>query len=288
MGANFHSHFKNKELTKLFKRLYSTNQEKKFFDLWQKLDDLTKNASEEIAKKPVSTEPGEEPVSLEDVGLDASNVRRRRGRAVKTFSQWIQNESKEKWSLLFDKGGVRHGIMTTNFAEVYNVVLCGARAQPLVDIIEFFLYRAMKYFLECANAAHAAMQDPQKVYSTWMTEYLIKKQKVALCHRAYPEPVRREPGDEVQWKYQISGQSKSQKANGEITIQKTVIRNHTCSCSCQKPQLLHYPCSHVIVACLATNNQHWGRYMPKYFLKQTVLDTWNHTIEGYLHLGTFT
>jgi hypothetical protein len=28
--------------------------------------------------------------------------------------------------------------------------------------------------------------------------------------------------------------------------------------------------------------------MPKYFLKQTVLDTWNHTIEGYLNLRTFT
>jgi hypothetical protein len=49
MGANFHSQFKNKELTKLFKCLCSTNQEKKFFDLWQKLDDLTKKASEEIA-----------------------------------------------------------------------------------------------------------------------------------------------------------------------------------------------------------------------------------------------
>jgi hypothetical protein len=48
-----------------------TNQEKKFYDLWQKLDDLTKKASEEIAQKPVSTEPGEELVSLEDVGLDA-------------------------------------------------------------------------------------------------------------------------------------------------------------------------------------------------------------------------
>jgi hypothetical protein len=54
------------------------------------------------------------------VGLDAPNVRRRRGRAVKTFRQWIQNEPKEKWFLLFDKGGVRHGIMITNFAEVYN------------------------------------------------------------------------------------------------------------------------------------------------------------------------
>jgi hypothetical protein len=51
----------------------------KFFDLWQKLDDLMQKASEEIAKKPVSTEPGEEPVSLEDVGLHAPNVRRRRG-----------------------------------------------------------------------------------------------------------------------------------------------------------------------------------------------------------------
>jgi hypothetical protein len=60
--------------------------------------------------------------------------------------------------------------MKTNFAEVYNVVLHGARAQPLVGIIEFFLYHTMKYFLESANAAHAAMQDPQKVYSTWMTE----------------------------------------------------------------------------------------------------------------------
>jgi hypothetical protein len=117
--------------------------------------------------------------------------------------------------------------MTTNFAEVYNAVSRGARAQPLVCIIEFFLYRTMKYFLEHANAAHAAMQDPQKVYSTWMTEYLNKKQKAALCHKAYPEPLRREPGDEVQWKYQISCQSKSQKANGEITIQKTVIGNHT-------------------------------------------------------------
>jgi hypothetical protein len=46
--------------------------------------------------------------------------------------------------------------MTKNFAEVYNAVLCGSRAQPLLGIIEFFLYRTMKYFLERANAAYAA------------------------------------------------------------------------------------------------------------------------------------
>jgi hypothetical protein len=187
----------------------------------QKLDALTKNASEEIAKKLVNTEPGEEPVSLEDVGLYAPNVRRRRGRAVKTFSQWIQNEPKEKWCLLFDKEGVRHGIMTINFVEVYIVVLRGARAQPLVGIIEFFLYRTMKYFLDRATTAHAAMQDCQKVYSTWMTEYLNKKQKATLAHRTYPQSLHRDPGEEVQWKYQISCRSKSQKANGEITIKNS-------------------------------------------------------------------
>jgi hypothetical protein len=70
--------------------------------------------------------------------------------------------------------------MTTNFAEVYNVVLRGARALPLVSIIEFFLYRTMKYFLDRATAAHAAMQDCQKVYSTWMTEYLTKNIRLLL------------------------------------------------------------------------------------------------------------
>jgi hypothetical protein len=54
-----------------------------------------------------------------------------------------------------------------------------------------------------------------------MTEYLTKKQKAALAHRAYPQPLRRDPVEEVQWKYQINCQSKSQKSNGEITIKNS-------------------------------------------------------------------
>jgi hypothetical protein len=47
--------------------------------------------------------------------------------------------------------------MTTNFVEVYNDVLRGARSLPFVGIIEFFLYRTMKYFLERATAAHTVI-----------------------------------------------------------------------------------------------------------------------------------
>jgi hypothetical protein len=39
---------------------------------------------------------------------------------VKTFSECIENEPKEKWALLYDIDGARYDMMTTNFAEVYN------------------------------------------------------------------------------------------------------------------------------------------------------------------------
>jgi hypothetical protein len=116
--------------------LCEQNQQKKFDVIWKKLDELTKKASKEMVKRPVNPEPGEEPISLEDVGLDGPQVRRGRGHVVKTFSQRIKNEPKEKWCLLFDDGRARHGIKTTNFAESYNCVLHGSRPLLLVGIIE--------------------------------------------------------------------------------------------------------------------------------------------------------
>jgi hypothetical protein len=93
---------------------------------------------------------------------------------VKTFSQWIQNEPKKKWCLMFDEGGARRGIKTTNFAEVYNCVLHGSRALPLVDIIEFFMYRTMQYFYERSKAVDVVVRNTQMVYCTKMIEYLEK------------------------------------------------------------------------------------------------------------------
>jgi hypothetical protein len=43
MGANFHSQFKNKAPTKLFKRLCEQNQERKFNETWKKIDELKKS-----------------------------------------------------------------------------------------------------------------------------------------------------------------------------------------------------------------------------------------------------
>jgi hypothetical protein len=54
-------------------------QQKKFEAIWKKLDDPTKKASKEIAKRLVNPEPGKETIFLEDVGLDGPQVRQKEG-----------------------------------------------------------------------------------------------------------------------------------------------------------------------------------------------------------------
>lgn len=51
MGANFHSQFKSRALTKLFKRLCLQNQERKFRKIWKKLDELTQKQIQELSKR---------------------------------------------------------------------------------------------------------------------------------------------------------------------------------------------------------------------------------------------
>ena len=104
--------------------------------------------------------------------MDGPNVRRKRRRAIKTFSEWIEHEPKEKWALLFDEGGARYGLMTTNLAEVYNWVLRGVRSLPLIGIVEFFLYRTCEYFRDRYAVAQKDMVDNHKVYGYKVTEYM--------------------------------------------------------------------------------------------------------------------
>jgi hypothetical protein len=54
------------------------------------------------------------------MSLKAKLVRRKGGRSLKCFSDWIKEEPVEKWSLLLDTYGACYGIMTMNLAEVYN------------------------------------------------------------------------------------------------------------------------------------------------------------------------
>nr|AAG21901.1 hypothetical protein [Oryza sativa Japonica Group] len=209
MGANFYKQFKNKHLMELFKRLCAQNQEKKFNELWDKLDELTTKQTDEQSRRP-QVEGDEPPIPLGALHDDPPTMRRRSGSSIRNFTQWIENEPKEKWSLLFDTDGSRYGIMTTNLAEVYNWVMRGVRILPLVAIVEFILHGTQAYFRDRYKKIGLSMADNNIVFGNVVTKRgIYRKQAVQECVL---------------------------KADGG------------CTCSCMKPKLHHLPCSHVLAA----------------------------------------
>ena len=123
-------------------------------------------------------------------------------------------------------------------------MLRAARAHPLVGIMEFFLYRTIQYFMERFGLADAAMHNNQKIYCCKIDEYMEEAQKKALLHRVLP--VR-----SVERRFEVYSRAKGRLAAGwESATQECTIRNDKCICTCNKPKLLHKPCTHVIAACL--------------------------------------
>ena len=281
MGANFQKQFKNRKLTKLFKRLCSQNQERKFNTLWKKLDEHTKKLSTERRARQVNS-VDEEPIALEDVGLDTPQVRRRSGASIRSFSEWIENEPKEKWSLLHDEGGARYGIMTTNLAEVYNWVIRGIRSMPLVGIVEFYIYRTNKYFRERHEAAEKVFMDNRFIYGQKFSEYMAEANKKAAGHRVTSMGV-------AEHKYEVLCRDKGRiGGNHERHVHECVLRNDHCVCSCRKPLLYHRPCTHVIAACAEAGGLHPRVFVSPYYMKDAIYHTWRHEINGFAIVGSFT
>ena len=96
LGANFFRQSKNKNLMNMFKRLCGQNQQRKFDTLWKTLDELTKKQTQEHARRPVSG-PEDELVPLEPLVNDnEAGIMWRSGSSTRSFSEWINNEFKEK------------------------------------------------------------------------------------------------------------------------------------------------------------------------------------------------
>ena len=80
------------------------------------------------------------PVPFESLpNYNEASITRRSGSSTRSFSEWIENEPKEKWDLLYDTNRSRYNIMIINLAEVYNWVMKGFRGLPLVEVVDFII-----------------------------------------------------------------------------------------------------------------------------------------------------
>jgi hypothetical protein len=202
---------------------------------------------------------------------------------VKTCNQWIQNELKEELCLMFDEGGARHVIKTTNIAEVYNCVLRGARPFPLAGIIEFFMYCTMLYFHTRSKIADEVLRNTQMRYCTRMTEYLTKAKDKALKHKVTTQPWHQSDHNKIMRSYEVECEGKMHLGpSREKTHQVAELGNQICRCTCREPQVLHIPCSHVIVVCYELQQFSYHMYVSWYYAKETVWNIWNRIIQSYL------
>ena len=210
MGANFFSQFRSKNLMNLFKKLCRQNQQWKYDTCRDYLDKFTKKhvierraardarvaahvaaVAAQMAEGPAPVE--DEPVGLCDLpGFDPPGTRRRLGRQIKNFQQWIEHEPLERWSLLHDTHGARYGVMTTNLAETYNFVLRGNRALPLTAIVEGILHGIVKYFRKRRQMAEVHMaNNPNTPYYEKIFKYMNEKMEKARSFNVTPLVIRK-------------------------------------------------------------------------------------------------
>nr|CAH66116.1 OSIGBa0146N20.1 [Oryza sativa] len=281
MGANFFKQFKNKELMNMFKRLCNQNQEKKFNELWKRLDELTAKCSDQRAAAP-STAVADPPQALGPLPTDSPTLVRRTGLEIRKFSQWILHEPKEKWAKAYDTGGARYGIMTTNLAEVYNWVMRGVHGLPLVGIVEFILHGTCRYFRDRFQAVLPSMPNNSILFGAFMQKKLEELRKKAMKHRALVQGTQ-------QHRFEILCQDKAGRGIYRKRVkQECVLKDDgTCHCSCAKPKLLHRPCTHVIAA-VAECGIPDTIYVSQYFSKQAIYHTWSGEIYGFGIAGEFT
>nr|AAM19059.1 putative transposase related protein [Oryza sativa Japonica Group] len=281
MGANFFKQFKNKELMNMFKRLCNQNQEKKFNELWKRLDELTAKCSDQRAAAP-STAVADPSQALGPLPMDSPTLVRKTGLEIRKFSQWILHEPKEKWAKAYDTGSARYGIMTTNLAEVYNWVIRGVRGLPLVGIVEFILHGTCRYFRDRFQAVLPSMPNNSILFGAFMQKKLEELRKKAMKHRAVVQGTQ-------QHRFEILYQDKAGRGIYRKRVkQECVLKvDGTCHCSCAKPKLLHRPCTHVIAAAAECGIPD-AVYVSQYFSKQTIYHTWSGEIYRFGIAGEFT
>jgi MULE transposase domain/Domain of unknown function (DUF1979)/MuDR family transposase len=269
MGANFYDHFKNKDLMDMFKRLCELNQERKFKDLWQRLDEL---AAEYVQERR----------SAAGTSTGASTSARSSARSVEPFSDWIKDAPKEKWSLLYDTHGSRYGIKTTNIAECYNSVIRPVRFLPLVGIVEFIIFGTATYFRERYSDFSLHFSNPSVLYGPKVSKHLSKKIEKAQGHNVKAMGTR-----EHRFEVQCKDRRRRGLHRGRVTQECLLRGDGSCFCTCHKPRILHRPCSHVIAASVEAGLPARS-FVSTYFSKEAIMSVWSHEVYGFGVVGPFT
>jgi hypothetical protein len=178
---------------------------------------------------------------------------------------WLfeQLPEKSKWTLAFDEGGSRYGIMTTNISEVFNFVLKGIHSLPVSGIVDYIFHKCNEYFVSKWEKAQQSLAKGGLERKDLLEHAKILNNEVVVLF------------DPVKLVYEVKSSSRT-SVGGEVSgghIFRVEIGTHV-SCTCMTPTLLHLPCSHVITAYLMRHVLHEGsNYISSYYSLSVELKT---------------
>uniref|UniRef100_K3YMG6 SWIM-type domain-containing protein n=1 Tax=Setaria italica TaxID=4555 RepID=K3YMG6_SETIT len=177
--------------------------------------------------------------------------------------EWLKGEmeDKDKWAQAFDEGGMRWGIMTTNYSKSLNVVFKGIRSRPVSGIIEYSFEKCNTYFVD-----------------RWKKAYKFLSQVELRSGHHLAEPYGPE------WMVYSIRSCATTNVGGESHGGRHYrVDLNKVSCTCNVPQLLHLPCSHFIIACKARSlNYESPLYMSPLYFREHTVRIWESSFQPYL------
>jgi hypothetical protein len=187
----------------------------------------------------------------------------------KGFLKGLMDE-KEKCALTYDKGGKHCEYMTSNMTEIFNNILRGVWSLPVIVIVSFTFYKCNEWFMKCLVDAQM-VQTHHSYYVVAPNIYLDTKRYEVRAQGMYVTCF-----DIQARKYEdLEGGGTTSDAEHHRAKQFTVnLLENTCTYGV--PQLIHVPCSHIIVVCnLLEQIFYVTPFMATYNTLDVIIHTWS-------------
>jgi hypothetical protein len=148
----------------------------------------------------------------------------------------------------------------------------------------------VEYFKNASAAANKAIGNPAINFPEHVQVDMNSKMQKAEMHKYFQKYTDAENavGGEEDWKFTVKGRKREVtvhlKSENTCSLDKSkgsTIRR-TATCTCNKPQLLHKPCSHVIAICCEIGVS-TATYMSPYYCLPYLVCTWRPKFNKFSH-----
>jgi len=154
---------------------------------------------------------------------------------------WFDQIPREQWTLAWDDKKW-WGHMTANLAESLNLVLKKIQNFPITALVRATYDKLNKYFVDRRTQANAMIASKQ-VYTLIVAKFITEEETKSNTHFV-------QQFDRQRFQFQVE---KIVNTRERHRMGKFIVRLDQRTCDYGKPQKLHMPCGHVIVACKHIN-----------------------------------